>query len=465
MHRRLAVAAVLGAFGVMGCSGSSDTTGGGGGTGGSGGGSGGGAQGGFDLVVLDSTAVDPVGLAMAVDPVTERVGVAYFTNRGTQTHSGTPDYDIRYIEYLHGVTTGPQTLTTVQRLEGLALTFVPGSGDPVVAYLGGPTDLNTSIFWFQNDAVVNRRTGASTWTETIVAQNSADVSSGDCNNPVSVSGFLVGLWPALGWDSTGALTLAYRDCHQGQFPMQDWAGSDVKAWSGSSPASLSTGACVKAGGNDKGGWGGHLTMAQGPAGELAIAYDQMKTGADIEGQNVIFQRHTAGGWGPQAALLNVTNTQTGASLAYDPVEGYGVAVEDAQTNQLSYVHTLTLADGGVGKWTSLDPVYGTGTGGWYPSLAMDPIYHEPAIAFYVCSPVSGVNDTQCPTASNELQVTQRVGGNWQATTVDPEGGYLPQLAFFASGKKVIAYRQPLAKDSTSGKPVPDAGVLKLAVER
>ena len=48
---------------------------------------------------------------------------------------------------------------------------------------------------------------------------------------------------------------------------------------------------------------------------------------------------------------------------------------------------------------------------------------------------------------------QRSGGRWQSATVDPDGAYLPQLGFFASGKRVVAYRQP------------GTGAVKLAVER
>jgi hypothetical protein len=199
-------------------------------------------------------------------------------------------------------------------------------------------------------------------------------------------------------------------------------------------------------------------MVQGAGGQPALIYDKMAQDPDVNGQNVYFHRHTATGWTAAANLLGISNTRSGPSLAWDSTEGYGIAVED--NSQLGYIHS---ALGTV--WSSVDPVFGAGSGGWYPSLAMDPVFHEPAIAFYVCSPASGLTETGCPTDQNELRVTQRTGGNWQETLVDAEGGYLPQLAFFASGKKVVAYRQPLAKDPATGRAVPGAGVLKLAVER
>ena len=75
---------------------------------GGGGGTGGGTGGGsglspFAVTDLDPTAIDATYFAMAVDPVQERVGVAYYSNRGTMTMMGRPDYDIKYVEWKQGV--------------------------------------------------------------------------------------------------------------------------------------------------------------------------------------------------------------------------------------------------------------------------------------------------------------------------------------------------------------------------
>jgi hypothetical protein len=239
--------------------------------------------------------------------------------------------------------------------------------------------------------------------------------------------------------------------------MQDWGGSDVKVVTQAPGGALSH-TCAKAGGKDKLGWGGHLKMAQ-TATQPAVAYDQMPQDAE-SGQNVVFQQRNAdGSWGNAELPGPIGKTQTGPSIAWDPQEGFGIAVVDAQTNELGYFRKAP----GRTTWP-LDPVFGSGSGGWYPSLAMDPVNHEPAIAFYVCSPAAGLNETQCRTDTNELRVTQRIANVWQDQLVDAEGGYAPQLAFFASGMRVIAYRQPVAKDPLNGTAVPGAGILKLAVE-
>ena len=99
------------------------------------------------------------------------------------------------------------------------------------------------------------------------------------------------------------------------------------------------------------------------------------------------------------------------------------------------------------------PIFGSGSGGWFPSLAMDPVFHEPAVAFYICSTTQGKSTIQaCDPKDDELKVIQRIAGTWRETLVDSGGGYLPKLGFFATGKRVVAYR------------VPKTGHVRLAVE-
>ena len=221
-------------------------------------------------------------------------------------------------------------------------------------------------------------------------------------------------------------------------------------------------------GDHKQAYGGRIQLAIGAGDQPAIIYDQAFGGAETTGQNVLFQqRKTDGSWTSSGvggfALLTISNTMSGASIAYDATEGYGIAVTDKMTSQLSYIKS---ADGAAGHWSAVDPAFGTGTGGWYPSLAMDPMYHEPAIAFYVCSPRNGTPDTSCLQSDDELRITQRIGtpGTWREVTVDASGGWSPKLAFFASGKRVVAYRTPAALDSTAHVN-PTAGIIRLAVEQ
>ena len=404
---------------------------------------------GFTLTDLDASALDATYLSMAIDRTQDRVGVAYFTNAGTQTLVGVPDYDLKYLEWRAGVTSTPQKIRTVQRLVGVALGFDPATNEPVVSYLGGGSD--TSLFWLQSDAVLNRRTAGVTWTETAVATMGNQVT---CNNPISDRGFLVGLWPTFTWDSTGKLYFAYRDAHQGQSGVQDWEGSDLELWETGFPPTVGT--CLAPGD----GAGGHSQLVMGLNDQPAIVYDRMPTGADVAPANVYFQRRTAAGtWTPRSSLITLSNVQSGPSLAWDAQEGFGVAVQDRSTNQLLYFSSL---DGNFG---ASDLVFGAGSGGWFPSLAMDPVNHEPAIAFTVCSPQDGVSESSCLTSQDELRVAQRSGTRWNQVVVDVGGGAMPKLGFLSSGKRVVVYRTPPAIDSATSLPVMAPGKLKLAVER
>jgi hypothetical protein len=442
------------------------------GDGGTGGGRGGGSGGGtgaspFTVSELDGTAREASHFAIAVDPVAERIGVAYFTAAGTSTIGGdggvTPDYDLKYLEWSRSVDGGtqvstPEKIVTVQRVVGVTAAFDPANGEPVVGYLGGPTDLNMSIFWFQNDAVVSRRSGG-TWTESSIATTGGQ-NTGACAMTTSGVGSIIGLWPASAFGADGRYYQSYRDVHSGQFPQQDWGASDMELWEGTS-VPPTTPVCVKAGGDDKQAWGGHQQMTIGADDQPALVSDQIQGSAAGDGANVVFaRRQTSGVWTPAAVIFNVGNTQTGPSVSWDETEGFGIAVVDKSVDELSY---LRLPPGGT-QWYSPDPVYGQGSGGWYPTLAMDPINHEPAIAFYVCSPRSGVNESSCAQAEDTLLVSQRIAGNWREVLVDAEGGYHPHIAFFASGKRVVVYRQPSSLDA-AGHKVTNAGAVKIAVER
>jgi len=374
------------------------------------------------IVTLDSTTVGSGYLDMAVDRTQSRVGVAYF--------SDLPDggAEVRYVEWQNGTVGAVSVVAAVTRSVGITVDLNPVTGEPGIGYLGGGSD--TNAFWTNSDAELATRSG-SAWSKTIVASRGDQIT---CGNPVSDTGVVVGLWPALRYDAAGGLHYCYRDVHNGQFPQQDWAGSDVECWSGMPGALI--GSCTKAGGNDKDAPGGRIAMTMAGSGPI-ITYDHVFGGADTAGQDVFIHRHDAGAWSTTPrAVASVTGTQTGASLAWDPVEGTGVAVLDTADNVLRYYQQAP----GAAAFSAADPVFGMGTGGWYPSLAMDPALHEPAIAFYVCAPNTFV--TVCPAGFDELRIAQRstATGAWQEHVVDTEGGRRLRLGFLPNGKRVVAYR-------------------------
>jgi hypothetical protein len=162
---------------------------------------------------------------------------------------------------------------------------------------------------------------------------------------------------------------------------------------------------------------------------------------------VWFQRRLGGSWSAPQQLSDSTDTQTGASLAWDSTAGYGLAVYDGSSRSLR----LRGSVDGV-TWDLADEVYGAGSGGWYPSLAFDH-QHDPNVAYYVCSPMDGVAPSECPESADELVVARRSGGGWSSLRVDAAGGYAPKLGVFADGKRFVVYRDPRS------------GAVKLATER
>lgn len=421
----------------------------GGSGGGRAGGGAGGASGAFTVIDLDPNARGQYPLAMAVDPSGARVVVAYFTPRNSQTVAGVDDLNLNVVEWRDGVAQAPQTVRFVQRTPGLAIALHPTTKEPTVGFLGGPDRLlpnAPSVFWFQHDAALATRSG-STWTET-AARTMGDV----CAPPGSPMGAsIVGLWPALRFDAAGRLVFVWRDIHFAQ-NTTDYTGSDLESVEGALGALMPR--CVFAGFDTKPGRGARLMMAAGPGDETVLVYDQnVKTGDGV-GEDAVLQRRTATGWTAPVAVLSSPDTMTGPQVAWDSQEGFAVAV--VRGSILSYRRSADAV-----TWDAEETVVAQGSGGWYPSLAIDPTSHEPALAFYDCSPTSNVAVTNCQSGQDALRLVTKGGGRWQTpVTVDEEGGWAPKLGVLPGGKRVIAYRVPLTVDATAR-----AGVLKLAVER
>jgi hypothetical protein len=312
----------------------------------------------------------------------------------------------------------------------------------VVAYLGGnptaPPSGGGSTYWFQGDCAVAYRTSG-TWTEEVCAQTSGEPGA-TTGVAVDDNGEVVGLFPAVGVASDGTTYVAYRDVHFGQSPSGDFNKSDWELAYGG-PSSWSH-QMIEPGGNNAGGWGGHAQMLM--VDDLPVLVgDQMNTngsGAGGTGQNVIFRKQLAdGGWaGPSVPPVDFSNLQSGPSLAYDTTVGFGVAAVNPNQSQLVF----TRSSDGLSQWTTPDPVVQSGTTGWYPSLAFNPVTHDPSIAFYRCSSNPGVAEGSCPAIDDELRVADFAVNHWNETTVDTDGAFQPKLGFLSTGKRVILYRHP-----------------------
>ncbi|MBS1149923.1 MAG: putative lipoprotein, partial [Myxococcaceae bacterium] len=239
----------------------------------------------FSFYDLDDAGPQMLYLSMALQADAGRVGIAYFAQvdafGGTYGADGgladgyraadggnTGNYEIRYVEWNNGVASPPQMIRTVQRVYGVSVAFQQ-NGEPAVAYLGGGADM--SAYWYQSDAVVAYRSGGNTWTENSVATRS---DQSPCGSPLDI-GFLVGLFPSLVFDGPKAY-LSWRDGHNGQFPQQDWAGSDLKISEGG-PTAWTT-RCQMSSGNIKYAYGARTQMVMAN-GQPAVVHDRAFGGA------------------------------------------------------------------------------------------------------------------------------------------------------------------------------------------
>jgi hypothetical protein len=426
---------------------------------------------------LMSDTVPQLTMAVASD---DTVGIAFIAPNSTvDAGLGVQSYDVRYLTWKNGITGTAQTVTTIQNFEGLSLAFQP-NGSPAISYLGGTYQGAlgaTSFYWFQAEAAISYATGgpgAGTWGASVVAAPGDDNLPGGAQNlctalgkgAIGDKGLVVGLDTALIFVN-GNAQLAYRDVHYGQASgsgTSDFGASDLRFVSGS-PGSWayqvidceSFSQC----GNTTGA-GGHTQMVVGTDGYGALVQDG-QTDREGAGNGVYFRKQNSNlTWsappcnkGPFADLAagGVFSTLSGPTLATDPILGYAVAVYNESNSTLYYTQPVTPSNP-LDAWDTSDPgpQGASGSLGWYPSVAVDPVLHEPSIAFFYCSATPGKVLSECSQNEAQLRLSTRVGSNWMVQVVDPGGGIQPHMAYLSTGKRVIVY-----KDSFTG-------YTKLAVE-
>ena len=106
-----------------------------------------------------------------------------------------------------------------------------------------------------------------------------------------------------------------------------------------------------------------------------------------------------------------------------------------------------------GNWDTLDPVYQSGTGGWYAAVAISPD-GDPSVAYYVCSKQPNRNENSC-TSDHYLAVSNRgLSQVWSDHEVKVDTGAVFQTRMvYLGNRRVIGYRNGAS------------GVLQLAVEK
>jgi len=477
------------------------STGGGGGstnsTNGTTGGNGTGDGGLFTAVAADTADAGMQGLpiAMAVGPG-DQVGVAYFRPSGsslapTGDAGGRIDYSVMYLELRGGaVTRAPSQIAVVQNQDGLTINF-DQQGNPVVGFLGGGAyfydggypvdagpDTTGSLYWLQSQPALAYGQSDGGWNLQVCMQDSTamgaftwTVIGGDGMPDQSAmqlinEGNVVGLWPSLLFDG-GTAIMAYRDVHFGQFPIQDWAASDIKLCQGTPPNWTSWSAPMTidaSGGHKSGGYGSHDQMIFGQNGALAVLCDSDQTGqgaVDADGENAWFVQQNLGSWTSTTADWSLpinpfnpknteadilVNTQTGPQMAYNSTFGYSVVAVDTAPPLGAGAAALYYVSSSDGQtWSNRQTVFSLGSGGFYPSIADDPVSGNPNIVYTICSGSPGVlpaPDGACDAPELDLVVVGTNPPNWEAntTTISNQAVFMPKIAFLSTDQIVIAYR-------------------------
>ena len=297
------------------------------------------------------------------------------------------------------------------------------SGEPVLAYTGGPA---AGMRCGASDMVIASVSGGKLGTPHTIAADSqstgmpADQAPNCSAQNVCNQGDATGYWPSIARDpASKALGVAFRDLHFGAADT-DFAGSDVEFALGDSYAVYTVDVAR--------GGGTYNRLAFSPDGKAAVAHYSL----DYQ-PAVWLDYQTAQGWLSQKLFVGKIREQLGFGISAQGL--YALAYFDEANKLLMYREST---DGAT--WTVADYVDRDGLTGYYPSLAFDD-QGNPAVAYYRCGDY-GVADG-CDANKDGLYLAIRRQGTWSARKVVGDSGVYdglyPALAF-VGGKAVIGYQ-------------------------
>ena len=297
------------------------------------------------------------------------------------------------------------------------------SGEPVLAYTGGPS---ANFRCGGSDMLMASVSGGKLGTPSTIATGSqstgmpADQAPNCAAQNVCNQGDATGYWPSIARDpASGALGVAFRDLHFG-FADTDFASSDVEFARGDSYAVYTVDVAR--------GGGTYNRLAFSPAGKAAVAHYSL----DYQ-PAVWLDYETAQGWSSQKLFTGKIHEQLGFGISAQGL--YALAYFDDAKQLLMYRES---PDGAT--WTAAENVDRDGVTGYYASLAFDD-QGNPAIAYYRCGDY-GVGDG-CDASKDGLYLAVRRQGTWETRKVLGESGIYDGLytaLAFIGGKAVIAYQ-------------------------
>ncbi len=326
---------------------------------------------------------------------------------------------------------------------GLDLGFSTSGEPQIAAMIGDPLPLYR--YCGANDVGLLTRSGGS-WSEEVAVANSGEAATGE---PGSDFGEVVGYYPALAYDASGAPAIAYKDVHSGSIQSDDRRRADLElawrrggGWS-ALPVDFGLGA------------GDFNQLLFDRSGAPVISYYVPTESLEGARQGVWVTRSQDEGltW-PRVQLYNQANTERPAMVAddetgelhvlfYQSEKGYpALATFDSEGDFESASDGWAIQDLGDSRYDE----------GYSPSLAISPTGRL-AAAFYRCTrSTEGLGE--CSVGSDAVIFAWRDGdGTWSQEVVD-EGeddgfcGEAPSLAFDQGNRPVIAYR--CDEDGTKG---------------
>jgi hypothetical protein len=286
-----------------------------------------------------------------------------------------------------------------------------------------------------------------------VASSGEATAVGLENQGASDFGQIIGLWPALAFDSAGNAAIAYKDVHNGDIQSDDHRIADLElAW-------------------QQGGWD-HIPidMGRGTGNYTAIAIDgtdravlasynpvednnmqrgiyAFRTAPRADGSPMCGDEETRSlpvtGCGWDAVRLYAGATDQGISVAIGPDDTTHIAYYRGDRGA-PYLATLTddtsfgdLASG----WSNESFGDDRFDEGYDPALAIDPNGRVAAVYYRCALATAGLGNCR-PADDGVVFAYQTAGGEWEREVIDDspeECGRYPSLAFDSAGRAHVAY--------------------------
>lgn len=393
-----------------------------------------------------STVVDANNVGMHARLVSSGsgFGLVYFDADGTEdgicmtTGDNQPTrivWGLHYASSADGTTWATEKISDLLHVGppvGTDLAFDAGGNPLVTAMTGEPILDSLTPFCGVNDVGLWTRNGG-TWTDQVLVASSGEAATGFAPSDF---GEVVGYWPSIAIDASGATAVVYKDVHAGAIQSDDLRRADLEmVWNGQNIAI------------DFGEGGGDFNRLKFDGqGRPHVAYYRATEDRQMPSLGVWMTRSldNAATW--EKVRLFPSGTSEGPDFVFDPATGRPLVVyynSERGFPQLAELTDEAQFESASAGWTLSDIGDSQFDEGYRSTLAISP-GGTVAVAYYRCTKASlGLGD--CKPADDGLVFAYRDRGTWVREIVDPGDelglcGQFPSLAFDGNGIAHIAYQ-------------------------